>query len=160
VATTEEIGEVAPFAALADADRERLARGAADRGAWGGGPCQDPSAHRHRHRRISPMTPIIAYTIRLAAGADRCAVEQLAALDGRRPLPGEVLVAEKDGDVVAALSLEDRRVAADPFRRTADARALLEARAASLHAVQHAPRLRERLRAAVRGLGARWAEAA
>jgi hypothetical protein len=96
------------------------------------------------------MLPITACTIRAATTADGAALERLAALDSRRPLRGEILVAEHDGAIVAALSLEDRSVVADPFRPTANAVALLHARAASVAVYERTPLLRDRLRAAVR----------
>ena len=57
------------------------------------------------------------------------AVRRLAYLDSRRPLRGEVLVAFVDGEPLAAISLADGAVAADPFRRTADVVELLRLRA-------------------------------
>ena len=65
--------------------------------------------------------------IRAARGSDGNALESLARLDSQRPLAGEVLVAEQDGALVAALAGE--RVIADPFRPTADLIALLRVRA-------------------------------
>lgn len=56
-------------------------------------------------------------------------VRRLAALDNTRELTGDVLLAIVDGEVVAALSLSDRRVVADPFLPTQDAVALLRLRA-------------------------------
>ena len=57
------------------------------------------------------------------------AVRRLAYLDSRRPLRGEVLVAFVDGEPLAAISLADGAVVADPFRRTADVVELLRLRA-------------------------------
>lgn len=73
------------------------------------------------------------YTLRTAAPADRRAVEKLARLDSQAPLRGDVLLAEDDGRPVAAMSLDDRRVVADPFVPTACAVALLRERAEHLH---------------------------
>ena len=56
----------------------------------------------------------------------------LAQLDTARPLYGEALVALVDGRLVAAISLGDGRVIADPLAPTAEARALLHQRAAQL----------------------------
>ena len=62
--------------------------------------------------------------IRAARGSDGDRLAQLALLDSQRPLAGErVLVAEQDGELVAALGAD--RVIADPFRPTADLVALL-----------------------------------
>jgi hypothetical protein len=71
------------------------------------------------------LTPTVA--IRAARGSDGDALEQLARLDSQRPLTGDVLVAEQDGRLVAALAGD--RVVADPFRPTDDIVALLQLRA-------------------------------
>jgi hypothetical protein len=65
--------------------------------------------------------------IRAARGSDGAALENLARLDSQRPVAGDVLVAEQDGRLVAAVAGE--RVIADPFRPTADVIALLQLRA-------------------------------
>jgi hypothetical protein len=61
--------------------------------------------------------------IRTARGPDSPALENLARMDSQRPLTGDVLVAEQDGVIVAAL--DGDRAIADPFRPTADLVALL-----------------------------------
>ena len=66
--------------------------------------------------------------IRAARGSDGPALEQLAQLDSQARLAGDVLVAEQDGAVVAALAGD--RAIADPFHPTADLVALLRMRAA------------------------------
>jgi hypothetical protein len=67
------------------------------------------------------------------AGADETAdLTRLAQLDSARPLVGDVLVALVDGRLVAAISLADGRVIADPLAPTTEARALLHTRAAQL----------------------------
>ena len=74
----------------------------------------------------------VVITIRLAAADDASAVERLAGLDSA-PVPlGEVLVAEADGQLRAALSLRDGATIADPFHATAATLELLTARAAQL----------------------------
>ena len=70
-----------------------------------------------------------AVTIRRARPADATALLQLAALDEAKPLDGDVLVAEVDGELWARARLADGRRISDPFRPTAEARALLELRA-------------------------------
>ena len=70
--------------------------------------------------------------IRLARPHDALAVEALAVLDAAESPRGRVLVAEVDGQIVAALPLDTREAFGDPFRRTADLVALLEARAQQL----------------------------
>jgi hypothetical protein len=64
--------------------------------------------------------------IRAARGSDGSALDDLARLDSQRPLAGDVLLAEQDGALVAALAGD--RVIADPFRSTADLVALLRVR--------------------------------
>jgi hypothetical protein len=64
-----------------------------------------------------------------AGPVDAGTVARLAALDETEPLTGEVLLAVADGEAVAAMSVDDGRVAADPFARTGDAVALLRLRA-------------------------------
>jgi hypothetical protein len=81
-------------------------------------------------------------TIRRAGSQDGVALNLLAMLDSKRPLRGPVLVAESKGLVLAAISLEDGRVAADPFFPTADLVALLQARAERLDAPK-VPRRRQ-----------------
>ncbi len=57
--------------------------------------------------------------IRTATAGDADALEQLAALDSRRPLTGPAMIAEVDGTALVALDLHDGSVAADPFAHTA-----------------------------------------
>ena len=84
-------------------------------------------------------TPVIA--LRLAGPDEADELADLAGLDSSRVLTGNVLVAVVDGRLVAAISLEDGRVVADPLVPTVEARALLEARARQLVQL---PRLRRR----------------
>jgi hypothetical protein len=65
--------------------------------------------------------------IRSARGPDGDSLTGLAQLDSQPPLAGDVLLAEQDGELVAALAGD--RVIADPFRPTADVVALLRVRA-------------------------------
>jgi hypothetical protein len=68
--------------------------------------------------------------IRPAVPADLDALRYLAALDSARALLGDVLVAEADGVIHAAYSVNERRAIADPFVPTAELVELLELRAA------------------------------
>ena len=89
--------------------------------------------------------------IRWAAAADRGALADLAALDSARPLTGEVLIALVGGEPWAAVSVEDGRLVADPFRPSAAAAELLQVRAGHLRTEldRHAaPRRLPRLRRA------------
>src|SRR5215212_4851894 len=70
-----------------------------------------------------------AVLIRPAAESDAAALERLAQLDSSSVLDGDVLLAEVDGRVLAALRVDDRAVVADPFARTSDLVDLLAARA-------------------------------
>lgn len=67
---------------------------------------------------------------RLGAGSrDRDALERLAGRDSAAVPTGDVLGAELDGRLVAAISLTNGGLVADPFTSTTDARSLLELRA-------------------------------
>jgi hypothetical protein len=74
-------------------------------------------------------------TIRRGGPADETALARLAALDEARPLAGDVLVAEVDGELWAALELAGcGRTIADPFRPTLALRELLALRRGSFEA--------------------------
>ena len=83
--------------------------------------------------------------IRGARPTDAAALERLAALDSRHVPSGELLVAESDGELRAALSVEDGAYIADPFQRTAGLIALLDMRAAGLELRRRARHGRPRL---------------
>ena len=78
--------------------------------------------------------------LRVAQNDEAPVVRRLAALDDSPPLDGQVLLALVDGEVVAAASLSDGRVVANPFLRTADTVTLLSLRAAQLSARAATPR--------------------
>ena len=59
------------------------------------------------------------YTIRPAAPADEADLRRLAILDSQPALSGDVLVAETDGRIVAAIAMHGGRSIADPFLPTA-----------------------------------------
>jgi hypothetical protein len=67
-------------------------------------------------------------TIRMAGPEDADALRQLAELDSAAPLTGRVLLAEFDGAVVAAASLDGGKVIADPFTPSAYAVRMLTVR--------------------------------
>jgi hypothetical protein len=77
---------------------------------------------------VNPETVVI----RPAVAEDLDALHYLAALDSARALMGEVLVAERDGIVRAAYSVDEQRAIADPFVPTAGLVTLLQTRAAPL----------------------------
>jgi hypothetical protein len=76
-----------------------------------------------------PMTSPASLHLLHAGPVDAGTLTRLAALDETEPLTGEVLLAIADGEAVAAMSVDDGRVAADPFARTHEAVALLRMRA-------------------------------
>ena len=85
--------------------------------------------------------PIPSITIRPGYADDGRALVRLAALDSASGVPpAPLLLAEVDGELSAALSLNDGSVIANPFRPTADVVALLRA------AAKPAPRRRPRRR--------------
>jgi hypothetical protein len=73
-----------------------------------------------------------AILLHFARPDDSGVVRRLAALDDAPPLQGEVLLAFVAGEAVAALSLSDGRVVANPFVPTAHAVSLLRLRAEHL----------------------------
>jgi hypothetical protein len=70
--------------------------------------------------------------IRVATPADLDDLRRLAALDSARALLGTVLVAQSDGEIRAAYSVDESRAIADPFVPTAGLVELLKARTALL----------------------------
>jgi hypothetical protein len=58
--------------------------------------------------------------IRRGRPSDAAELRAVAELDSARPLTGDTIVAVADGRLVAAVSLHDGRVVADPFVPTAD----------------------------------------
>ncbi|HEX4010655.1 MAG TPA: hypothetical protein VHX62_11625 [Solirubrobacteraceae bacterium] len=71
-----------------------------------------------------------AVTLRQGRARECALVQWLAELDEAPTPQGEVLIAFVDDQAVAALSLDDGRVVANPFVPTADPVALLTLRAA------------------------------
>jgi hypothetical protein len=65
------------------------------------------------------MTSSASLTLRHATAADQASLARLAALDSSRVPSGELLVAELDGRLVAALSVDTGAAIADPFEHTA-----------------------------------------
>jgi hypothetical protein len=79
---------------------------------------------------LNNVHPTVA--IRAARGSDGPALARLAQLDSKRPVTGEVIVAERDGELAAAFSMTTGAHVADPFRPTAELVALLRLHAAAL----------------------------
>jgi hypothetical protein len=93
---------------------------------------------------MTPLTTAPSVLIRAARGSDGPALEALAGLDSATVPAGGLLVAEADGELVAALGPGGERIA-DPFRPTADVIALLELRAGRSRAARRRRGLAERL---------------
>jgi hypothetical protein len=73
--------------------------------------------------RMSNPTQTIA--LRTAQPSNGPALNRLATLDSAKTPAGQALLAEVDGELRAAVSLETGQAVADPFRPTADLVALL-----------------------------------
>lgn len=71
-------------------------------------------------------------TIRFARAEDGVDLERLSQLDSASAPTRPTLVAEVDGEVIAALALDGGRPISDPFRRTAETVRVLELRASQL----------------------------
>ena len=96
------------------------------------------------------MYPANHHIIRPATARDDITIESLSALDSQRPIAYPALIGERDGRAVAAISLADGRVVADPFVRTSQLVAVLRMRAGALRAHADEPSLRKRIRAGLR----------
>ena len=90
------------------------------------------AGRRRGGKRSEEIRPDTTIRIRHFAERDIDAVRLLAALDGKHPPVGSVLVAEVEGELVAALPLDGGPVLADPFKPTADVVVLLRQRARQL----------------------------
>jgi hypothetical protein len=85
--------------------------------------------HSTVERNLAESASPPAVALRMARADEGHVVRDLAALDDA-PIPeGQVLLALVDGKAVAALSLRDGRVVANPFVHTEAATALLRLRA-------------------------------
>jgi hypothetical protein len=95
------------------------------------------------------MTNSSTIALRAATDRDTAILDKLAALDSAPPLHGPAVVALLDGRPVAAASLTDASVVADPFMPTADVVELLQARVASAAATRQRRIRRPRLGARI-----------
>lgn len=87
--------------------------------------------------------------LRRSVSQDAAVLDRLAQLDGAPRPVGAVLVAELDGEIVAAVPFEGGRAIADPFRPTAELVELLRTRTRLLAKAapsRRLPRLRPHLR--------------
>jgi hypothetical protein len=74
------------------------------------------------------MTTPKRITIRSAGESDAEAIKRLAQLEGVRPPEGDLLVADVDGEVWAAIELDGGVLVADPFQPSGDIAELLHLR--------------------------------
>jgi hypothetical protein len=96
------------------------------------------------------MFPSNLHVIRVATPADEPALRELAGLDSQSALRGRILVGELAGVPAAAISLDDGRLIADPFKRTSSLAVHLRLRANATLAHEREPSLAARVRAGVR----------
>jgi hypothetical protein len=104
----------------------------------------------HMIDRFNPSAPTgperadeaLTVAIRRAHDGDVPRLHDLAELDSRTPLEGPVLVAVVEGEIWAALGVDDDRVVADPFLPTAAAVELLRLRVRQLRVASGRPRRR------------------
>jgi hypothetical protein len=87
-------------------------------------------ARRYRRARAASVHPPqpVRTAIQLRLSACRDELERLAALSDRSLRDGDWLVADLDGEPVAAVSIEDGTTLYDPFRPTSQLVSLLELR--------------------------------
>jgi len=98
-------------------------------------------------QRVAAVSREAEITVRALHESDRGALARLAGRDTADVPAGHALGAEMNGALVAALSLEDGRVIADPFSSTSSAIELLRLRARQLGVAgrrHRLPRLRRR----------------
>ena len=108
-----------------------------------------PSSIRSTDPKGTPVFAANRYLIRAAVDEDAAALARIADVDSQRPLQGPVLVGLIDGRPAAAISLEDGRAVADPFRSTAHLVAHLRVRSGAVAAAERMPSVRERILAAL-----------
>jgi hypothetical protein len=91
------------------------------------------AAARHQPAADAPsLVAEPAVTLRMACADEAGPLRRLAQLDSAEPLPEPILIGEVSGRLVAALSLADARVIADPYQHTAAVVELLRARGRQL----------------------------
>ena len=94
----------------------------------------------------SVTTTDSSITIRLATEDDTLALRRLAQLDGARLPDGELLLAEVEGEIRAALRVTDSAYVADPFYPSAELVGMLDTRAKRIRRqdISRAERIRTR----------------
>ena len=103
------------------------------------------NARQVRTARKASVAGGLRLVLRRSSAEDEQALARLARLDSAPRPRGDMLVAEVDDVIVAAVPLEGGPAIADPFRPTADVVAILQARAELLAGRTRAPRLRIRV---------------
>jgi len=93
-----------------------------------------------------PMTTSPDITIRRADARDADSIARLAALDSTRPPAGAIVLAERGGELWAAMSADDGHIAADPFRPSAASVQRLRDHVAAVTPSRRREALRRRLR--------------
>jgi hypothetical protein len=110
----------------------------------------DAAAYRAAHQPAPVVTaPRERLVLRRSVSEDAAALTRLAQLDGAPRPAGAVLVAELDGEILAAVPFDGGRAIADPFSPTAELVELLRTRTRLLATVapsRRLPRLRPHLR--------------
>ena len=81
---------------------------------------------------VQEQAPSDGVTIRRSAPGDGQAISRLGRLEDRRPARGPYVLAERGGEVIAAVPLRGGPSLADPFMHTADLVSILELRARQL----------------------------
>jgi hypothetical protein len=77
---------------------------------------------------MSTTDPLVTTRLSVADGADHEAIRRLASLDASRPPHGPVILAEIDGEAVAALGIGDGHAVANPLRSSPAIAILLQLR--------------------------------
>jgi hypothetical protein len=99
-------------------------------------------ARRARKQDAEPEASGASIELRLARADESRVLHRLAQLDDAADLDGEALLALINGEAIAAMSLSDRRVVANPFVRTEHAITLLRIQADHLFGRRERRRLR------------------
>lgn len=90
------------------------------------------------------MTPTSTIVLTQAAAEHDAALREISQLDSARTVARPALMAVVDGRLLAAASLHDGRIVADPFAETEDAVKLLRLRMAELGGTPGSSRRRDR----------------
>jgi hypothetical protein len=96
---------------------------------------------RARLAAAKPERPTGRIAVRLATADDQPTLDRLTALDSRELLAAPALIGELDNSAIAAISLSNGDVIADPFVPTTEIAQMLRLRARQLGG-QPRPRLR------------------